>query len=197
MKNEYRNGRLATRELLATLGWDYTSSASETGILRYRLPDTDWHLTLGTRTATLYRENSASDEPFAIESYPLNAPEALAERLTTLDAERLAAFAEIEEAEQVARDRELLGRLVREVWVAYCVEIGDTKPSHLAPWDELTEDEREVDRRIGERLFDEGVAALARAKLGLNVTVENDFGPSRPIYISYSSTTPAPLDTNE
>lgn len=46
--------------------------------------------------------------------------------------------------------RELLGRLVREVWVAYCLEIGDYKPTHLALWDMLSESDKEVDRRIGE-----------------------------------------------
>lgn len=46
-------------------------------------------------------------------------------------------------------DREQLGRLVREAWVAYCREIGDDKPSHIAPWEELSEVDKEADRRIG------------------------------------------------
>ena len=46
--------------------------------------------------------------------------------------------------------REQLGRLVRETWVACAEEAGDTKPSHLTGWDDLDEDMREVDMRIGE-----------------------------------------------
>ena len=52
--------------------------------------------------------------------------------------------------------REQLGRLVRETWVACAEEAGDTKPSHLTGWDDLDEDMREVDMRIGE-----AVAAFA------------------------------------
>lgn len=46
--------------------------------------------------------------------------------------------------------REHLGRLVRAAWVEYCHKIGDTKPSHTAPWEELDEADREADRVIGE-----------------------------------------------
>lgn len=49
-------------------------------------------------------------------------------------------------------DRETLGREVRRVWIEFCLENGDTKPSHLASWEEMTEPEREVDRRIGEAI---------------------------------------------
>lgn len=45
--------------------------------------------------------------------------------------------------------REELGKAVRLAWVRYCQETGDTKPSHLAPWEELSEWDREADRRIG------------------------------------------------
>ena len=48
-------------------------------------------------------------------------------------------------------DREALGRLVREVWVECARELPDPKPSHLLPWDDLDEWNREVDRRIGEQ----------------------------------------------
>lgn len=48
--------------------------------------------------------------------------------------------------------REQLGRLVRKVWVDYCYEIGDDKFSHLASWEELSESDREVDRRIAEAI---------------------------------------------
>lgn len=56
-------------------------------------------------------------------------------------------------------DREALGKFVRDVWVAYCLETGDTKPSHIAPWEELSEWDKEADRRIGERLWIEGALA--------------------------------------
>lgn len=53
----------------------------------------------------------------------------------------------------VGKVREELGKRVRQIWVDYCREIGDTKPAHLAPWEELSETDKEVDRRIGEQLF--------------------------------------------
>jgi hypothetical protein len=43
--------------------------------------------------------------------------------------------------------------LVRETWVKYCLETGDTKPSHITPYDELSEWDKEADRRIGEAIF--------------------------------------------
>lgn len=49
--------------------------------------------------------------------------------------------------------REFLGKLVRAEWMVWAVEQPSPKPSWLTPWDELTEPEREVDRRIGERLW--------------------------------------------
>lgn len=45
--------------------------------------------------------------------------------------------------------REELGRAVRLAWVAYCRATGDEKPSHIAPWEELSEWDQEADRRIG------------------------------------------------
>lgn len=54
-------------------------------------------------------------------------------------------------------DRETLGRIVREVWVAWAREQASPKPSWLVPWEGLSEADREVDRRIGET-----VAARAR-----------------------------------
>jgi hypothetical protein len=47
-------------------------------------------------------------------------------------------------------DRERLGRMVREIWVATARAHPDPKPSWLVPWDELGEWDKEVDRRIGE-----------------------------------------------
>lgn len=49
-----------------------------------------------------------------------------------------------------------LGREVREVWVRYAREQPNPKPSHLVGWDELNEGDKEVDRRIGRRLYELG-----------------------------------------
>jgi len=46
-------------------------------------------------------------------------------------------------------DREPLGRLVRETWVAWAKEQDDPKPGWLTGWDELDDGQREVDMRIG------------------------------------------------
>ncbi len=51
-------------------------------------------------------------------------------------------------------DREDLGQVVRQAW-AQCKRQEVTEgryvnPGHLLPWGELTERERETDRRIGE-----------------------------------------------
>ena len=69
--------------------------------------------------------------------------------------------------------REDLGRLVRQAWVQWAYEQPVRKPSWLVPWCDLSEPQREVDRRIGERIAtvvaddlrtqrDELVAALER-----------------------------------
>lgn len=41
-----------------------------------------------------------------------------------------------------------LGRIVREAWIRYCLETGDTKASHIAPWESLSAWDKEADRRI-------------------------------------------------
>lgn len=50
-------------------------------------------------------------------------------------------------------DREALGRVVREVWIAWAKEQPAPKPSWLVPWEDLSESDREVDRRIGEAIY--------------------------------------------
>lgn len=59
--------------------------------------------------------------------------------------------------------REALGRMVREAWVNYCRETGVTKPSHLAPYDELSDWDQEADHRIGEAIQDAVRAAMSDA----------------------------------
>lgn len=53
--------------------------------------------------------------------------------------------------------REHLGMIVREEWIAWANEQPSPKPSWLVPWDGLSEPDKEVDRRIGERLYREGM----------------------------------------
>lgn len=53
--------------------------------------------------------------------------------------------------------REALGQAVRRVWLNYCTDTGQpASHSHSAEWDDLSEWEQEVDRRIGEVLFQMG-----------------------------------------
>ena len=49
-------------------------------------------------------------------------------------------------------DREQLGRFVREAWVRWAETQPNPKPSWLAPYDELSEPDKEADRQIGEAL---------------------------------------------
>lgn len=49
--------------------------------------------------------------------------------------------------------REALGKHVRRVWIAWASEQDNPKPRWLAPWEGLSEPDKEVDRRIGEHLF--------------------------------------------
>lgn len=60
-------------------------------------------------------------------------------------------------------NREALGRIVRSAWVQYCIEIGDTQPSHVAPWEALSEQDKEADRRIGEAVAKAVDAEVAEA----------------------------------
>lgn len=63
-----------------------------------------------------------------------------------------------------SEQREHYGRLVRETWVKYCLETGDTKPSHIAPWEQLSEWDKEADRRIAEALLCDVLADLDAAR---------------------------------
>lgn len=57
-------------------------------------------------------------------------------------------------------DREKLGMKVRAVWIDWAREQPEPKASWLMPWEELSEPDREVDRRIGEALFRMGRASV-------------------------------------
>ena len=60
------------------------------------------------------------------------------------------------------RRRDGLGRIVREVWIAWAKEQPAPKPSWLVPYDQLNEPDKEVDRRIGERLAREGAKEVQK-----------------------------------
>jgi hypothetical protein len=55
--------------------------------------------------------------------------------------------------------REQLGKKVREVWINWAKEQPNPKLSWLKPWKELSEPDKEVDRRIGEALYKMGKSA--------------------------------------
>lgn len=59
------------------------------------------------------------------------------------------------------KSREELGQLVRKVWIEWARQQPDPKPSWLVPWEQLSEADKEVDRRIGEVLFTEGMTQAA------------------------------------
>lgn len=54
------------------------------------------------------------------------------------------------------KDRDKLGQLVRLEWIKWAKEQPTAKPSWLVPWEELSEPDREVDRRIGVALANYG-----------------------------------------
>jgi hypothetical protein len=47
-------------------------------------------------------------------------------------------------------DRDQLGRIVREAWIGWANAQPAPKPSWLVPYDQLSETDKEADRRIGE-----------------------------------------------
>lgn len=56
-------------------------------------------------------------------------------------------------------DREHLGEIVRNAWINWAQVQPNCKPSWLVPWENLSEAEKEADRRIGE--------AVARNVVGM------------------------------
>jgi hypothetical protein len=76
-----------------------------------------------------------------------------------------------------AKGREALGRIVRQIWVAWASEQTELKPSWLIAWDDLDDGQREVDMRIGA-----AVAAAERDRIAdladrLGATVPSAGGP--------------------
>lgn len=45
------------------------------------------------------------------------------------------------------------GRLVRQIWIKFQIQHNpNPKPAHIAPWEEMNEDDKEVDRQIWEEI---------------------------------------------
>lgn len=57
------------------------------------------------------------------------------------------------------RHWESMGRKVREVWIGWAKERPEPKASWLMPWEELSEPDKDVDRRIGRVLWELGFSA--------------------------------------
>lgn len=67
--------------------------------------------------------------------------------------------------EDVAKERERLGRLVRELWVSWAEKQPNPKPSWLVPFEDLSEQDKEADRVIGYGLFLEFNAEMTGERL--------------------------------
>jgi hypothetical protein len=63
-------------------------------------------------------------------------------------------------------DRETLGQYVRWVWMNWARDQPNAKPPWLVPWEELSEADKEVDRRIGETLARVGRGSDVRCSFG-------------------------------
>jgi len=66
--------------------------------------------------------------------------------------------------------RDEIGEFVRNVWIAYCTDIGDSKPSHFTPYAELSEADKEADRRIGTAVWDYAIRTMA---MSLEINPDN------------------------
>jgi hypothetical protein len=86
----------------------------------------------------------------------------MAEWVVALVAEIMRLRAVDVERNGTTHDREFLGRLVRKVWIEWASEQPIQKPSWLVPWDGLAEPDREVDRRIGEKVAGVATALCMR-----------------------------------
>lgn len=63
----------------------------------------------------------------------------------------------------MSMSREELGKEVRKVWLEWAVQQPNAKASWLAEWDELDENQKEVDRLIGEHLYHLGQNAATHS----------------------------------
>ena len=70
-----------------------------------------------------------------------------------------------EEHTDIGRERDRLGRLVRELWISWAEKQACPKPSWLVPYDDLSEADKEADRVIGYGLYVEFHAEMAGERL--------------------------------
>ena len=64
-----------------------------------------------------------------------------------------------------AKERDQLGRLVRELWISWAEKQPNPKQSWLVPYDELSESDKEADRVIGEGMMHEFFAETTGERL--------------------------------
>lgn len=63
--------------------------------------------------------------------------------------------------EQIKKEgREKRGKLVRDTWIEWAKEQPNPKPSWFVPWEELSDPDKEVDRRIGDALHDDALRGV-------------------------------------
>ena len=96
-------------------------------------------------------------------------PSTVVEYLLTKLAEARAEIERLKAGHVQGGDREFLGRIVRSAWVAWAKEQPVPKQSWLLPWAELSESQKEADRRIGE-----AVANICVTPELLRVETDND-----------------------
>lgn len=65
------------------------------------------------------------------------------------------------------KERDRLGRLVRELWISWAEMQPNPKPSWLVPYDDLGECDKEADRVIGEGMMAEFYAETTSERLEL------------------------------
>lgn len=72
-------------------------------------------------------------------------------------------------------NREILGKMVRDIWVAIARERGTDNPSNLIEWEDLDEENKEIDRIIGTIMYNYGyMNGLTDAKHYLEVLQTSD-----------------------
>lgn len=67
--------------------------------------------------------------------------------------------------------RDELGEMVRNVWIQWAKEQPEPKPSWLVPYSDLSEEDKEADRMIGEALFHRGAMRVLLAQTSYPVEI--------------------------
>jgi NTP pyrophosphatase (non-canonical NTP hydrolase) len=162
---EWHHRRALAREMTAAAGYPLRDRYGYAA----RDADVDWLLcqlleepddkaaaeAIGSGNTTGRIELARAPEEAADQEYELG----IVSALRPLIAPRQHAVPPAPRREEDTDPRELLGRLVRAVFVAWAREQPGPKPSWLTEWDELDKGQREVDMRIGAALAAAGRAA--------------------------------------